>query len=99
MSTVKTIRLPRNLARAISRWARLEKVDQSTAMRQLLAMGVEEFAIKVYKEGKMTLNEAAEMADLTTREMIDLLASHGVRGNITLDQQKKAIDFAISQSN
>lgn len=98
MSTIKTIRLPKNLLRAITRWARLEKVDESTAIRQLLAVGVEEFAIKLYKDGKMTLNEVAELADLSLREMIDILASHGVRGNITLDQQKKAIAFAISKS-
>ncbi len=98
MSTVKTVRLPKNLAKAITRWARLEKVDESTAIRQLLSIGVEGFAVKLYKEGKMTLNEAAGLADASPREMIDMLASHGVRGNITLDQQKKAIGFAISQS-
>ena len=98
MSAVKTIRLPKNLVRAITRWARFEKVDESTAIRKLLAMGVEEFAVKLYKDGRMTLNEAAELADVTPREMIDALASHGIRGNITLDQQKKAIDFAMSQS-
>jgi len=38
MSTVKTIRLPKNLAKAITRWARLEKVDEPTAIRQLLAI-------------------------------------------------------------
>jgi hypothetical protein len=97
MSTVKTIRLPKNLVKAITRWARLERVDESTAIRQLLSIGVEGFAVKLYKEGKMTLNEVAELADATPREMIDILASYGVRGNITLDQQRKAIDFAISQ--
>jgi hypothetical protein len=94
MSTVKTKRLPKNLVRAVARWAKLEKVDESTAMRQLLAMGVEEFAVKFYKDGKMTLNAAAELTDVSTREMIDILLSHGIRGNITLDQQRKAIEFA-----
>jgi predicted HTH domain antitoxin len=97
-SVVKTIRLPKNLASAIKRWARLEKVDESTAIRQLLAMGVEKFAVKLYKEGKFSLNQAAELADVPVREMLDVLASHGVRGNITLDQQKKAINFAMRQS-
>lgn len=95
MSTVKTIRLPKNLARAVSRWARLEKVDESTAIRQLLAIGVEGFAVKLYKAGNLTLNEAAELADVSLREMVDVLNSHGVRGNITLDQQRKALNFAL----
>jgi len=87
MSTVKTIRLPRNLARAVARWAKLEKGHESPAMRRLLAMGVEEFVVKYYKDGKMTLNAAAELADVSTREMIDILLSHGIRGNITLAQE------------
>ncbi len=99
MSTVKTIRLPKNLVKAVTRWAKLENVDESTAIRQLLSIGVEGFAVRLYEEGRMTLNEVAELADVSPREMIDILISHGVRGNITLDQQKKAIDFAIRQSS
>lgn len=98
MSTVKTIRLPNNLAKAVSRWARLEKVDESTAIRQLLAIGVEGFAVKLYKASNLTLNEAAELADVSVREMIDILISRGVRGNITIDQQRKALSFATSGS-
>ncbi len=98
MSTVKTIRLSKKLIMAITRRASLEKVDESTAIRQSLAMGIEEFAVKLYKDGKMTLNEVADLADLSPRDMIDMLASHGVRGNITLDQQKKALTFAIDRS-
>ncbi len=99
MSTVKTIRLPKNLVKAVTRWAKLENVDDSTAIRQLISIGVEGFAVKLYREGRMTLNEVAELADVPPREMIDILTSHGVRGNITLDKQKKAIDFAIRQSS
>lgn len=95
MSTVKTIRLPEDLARAISHRARLENVDESTAIRQLLTIGVKDYAVKLYREGKMSLNEAANLANVTVREMIDLLLDRGVKGNIRADQQKKAIDFVI----
>jgi len=93
MSTVKTIRLPEDLARAILHRARLENVDESTAIRQLLAIGVKDYAVKLYREGKMSLTEAANLANVTMREMIDLLLDHGVKGNIRTDQQRKAIDF------
>jgi hypothetical protein len=96
VSTVKTVRLSKNVVKAIARWARLQKIDQSTAIRQLLAIGVEDVAVKLYREGQVTLNEAAELADVNLREMVDILASHGVPGNIKLDQQKKAIDFAMT---
>jgi len=99
LSTVKTVRLPKPLARAVSHWARLEKVDESTAIRQLLAIGVEGLAAKLYKSGDLTLNEAAELANVTLREMIDVLSSHGVRGNITIDQQRKALGFTMNDSD
>jgi len=95
MSTIKTIRLPEDLAKAVLQRARLESVDESTAIRQLLTIGVKEYAVKLYREGKMSLTEAADLANVTVREMIDLLLEHGVKGNIRADQQKKAIDFII----
>jgi len=93
MSTVKTIRLPEDLARAILHRARLEDVDESTAIRQLLAIGVKGYAVKLYREGKVSLAEAADLANISLREMIDVLLDHGVKGNIRADQQKKAIEF------
>lgn len=93
MSTVKTIRLPEDLARAILHRARLEDVDESTAIRQLLAIGVKDYAVKLYREGKVSLAEAADLANISLREMIDVLLDHGVKGNIRADQQKKAIEF------
>jgi len=95
MPKVKTIRLPEDLARAIVHRARLENVDESTAIRQLITIGVKEYAVKLYREGKMSLTEAANLANVTVREMIDLLLDRGVRGNIRTDQQEKAIDFII----
>jgi len=93
MSSVKTVRLPKDLARAVMHRVRTEKVDESTAIRQLLALGVEDYAVKLYREGKVTLGEASTLASVSLREMIDILLAHGVKGNIKLDQQRKAIDF------
>jgi len=93
LAIVKTIRLPEDLAKAILHRARLEKVDESTAIRQLLAMGVRDYAVELYREGRITLNEAANLTNLTVRETIDLLLDHGVKGNIRADQQRRAIDF------
>ena len=98
MSAVKTIRLPKSLTRAILHRVRAENVDESTAIRQLLALGVQDYAVKLYSAGKVTLNEAAALANLSLREMVDVLLAHGVKGNITLDQQMKAIEFTTSKA-
>lgn len=85
--------MPEELFRAVEHRARREKIDESTAIRQLLALGAEGYAVELFREGKMTLNEAAKLAGVTLRRMIDLLQQHGVSGNVRLDQQRKALEF------
>jgi predicted HTH domain antitoxin len=98
MSSVKTIRLPKSLVKAILHRVRTEKVDESTAIRQLLALGIEDYAVKLYRDRKVTLGEAAALANASLREMIDILLAHGVKGNVRLDQQRKAIEYVIKRS-
>jgi predicted HTH domain antitoxin len=86
------------LFKVIEHRARQEKIDESTAIRQLLALGAEGYAVELFRQGKVTLNEAAELAGVTVRQMIDLLQRHGVRGNVRLDQQKRALEFVSELS-
>lgn len=91
MDTVKSLRVPGDLLKAIRYRARRERLDESTAMRQLIALGAREYAVQLYREGKVTLNEAAELAGLPPREMLEVLWEHGVKGNVTLEQERAAI--------
>jgi predicted HTH domain antitoxin len=85
--------LPRELLEVIRHRARQEKIDESTAIRQLLALGAENYAVELFRQGKITLSEAARLAGVTVRQMIDVLQRHGIRGNVRLDQQQKALEF------
>ena len=98
MSGVKSLRIPESLLKTVRELARRERLDESTAIRKLIAMGATEYAVQLYREGKVTLREAATMADTTVREMIEILLEHGVKGNVTLDQQRKAIEFVMSKT-
>ena len=98
MSGVKSLRIPESLLKTIRELARRERLDESTAIRKLIAMGATEYAVQLYREGKVTLREAAAMAETTVREMIEILLEHGVKGNVTLDQQRKAIEFVMSKT-
>jgi predicted HTH domain antitoxin len=88
----KTIRLPESLSAKINYRARKEDVDESDAIRQLIKLGLREYAVNLYKDRKMTLREASELADVSVREMLDLLMEHGIKGNITLKQQQRALE-------
>ncbi len=98
MSGVKSLRIPESLLKTIRHLARREHLDESTAIRKLIAMGATEYAVQLYRDGKVTLREAAEMAEATPREMIEILLEHGVKGNVTVAQQRKAIEFVLSKT-
>lgn len=85
--------MPEELFKVIEHRARHEKIDESTAIRQLLALGAEGYAVELFRQGKITLNEAAELAGVALRQMIDLLQRHGVKGNVRIDQQRRALEF------
>ena len=89
----KTIRLPEELSAKINYRARKEDVDESDAIRQLIKLGLKEYAVNLYKDKKMTLREASELADVSLREMLDLLMEHGIKGNVTLKQQQKSLEY------
>ncbi len=94
MQTVaKTTRLPMQLVKAIEYRTKKENVDESTAVRQLLNLGVLEYGVKLYSGGKITLREASILCGVSVREILDALMEHGVRGNITYDVQKKSLDI------
>lgn len=90
------VRLPKKLLKALEEKAEEENLDRSTTIRQLLARGLKEYkkekAARLYKEGKTSISGAAEMAELTIREMIDYLVGKGYRSSYTYEDLKKEIE-------
>lgn len=92
-SIAKTTRLPPGIVKGIKYRTRREGVDESTALRQLLRFGLQEYAIKLYKRGQISLREAADLSNVSVRDMIDLLLEHGVKGNIQCDTQMRSLEI------
>lgn len=90
----KTIRLTGDLLKGVSYRTMMEDVDEPTAIRQLLRLGVIWYAVNLYNIGKITLSEAAELSNVSLRKMLDILEERGVTGNVTMKQQIKAIEYA-----
>lgn len=88
-----TTRLPPSIVKGIRYRTRKEGVDESTALRQLLRYGLQEYAIRLYKQGQISLREAANLGNVSVRDMIDILAEHGVKGNIQYDTQIKSLEI------
>ena len=90
----KTVRLTEDLLKGVSYRAKMEDVDESTAIRQFIRLGVMWYVVELYKRGKITLGEATELSGISLRRMLDILAEHGVKGNVRMNQQVKALNYA-----
>jgi predicted HTH domain antitoxin len=80
--TVKSLRIPEDMEKAIEYVAKLEKIEKSQSLRKLTRIGFECYVARSYERGKLTLREAAKLLKLPLSETIDILSEMGVKGNI-----------------
>ena len=85
MDNVLTVRLPKEDLEAVKQISIKTKKDKSTTIRELVEYGKIYFAIHEYREGKLSIGKAAEIAGLTLSEMMDLLAELGIKSNMELE--------------
>jgi len=91
--TPKTTRIPKNLLKVIEFRVNNEGLDESTVIRQLLHLGVKQYISQLYKEGKLSLREASELLGTPIRETLEILWQEGVKGNILVSTQLKALEL------
>jgi predicted HTH domain antitoxin len=81
-SQVVSARLPKDRIKQIEEIAQEEKVDKSSILERALEQYTREWALKkaleLYRNGKITLSRAAEIADLSIWEIIDILKKRKV---------------------
>jgi len=101
MTVVITARIGEELAREIEEYMEDFKVDRSTAVKMILSIGIKDWktqkALKLYSEGKITLWKAAEMCDVSLREMIRKAAESGIPYQYNLSDLMEDIEAADSQ--
>jgi len=79
---VKSMRIPEDIDRAINYVSQLEKIEKAQSLRKLARLGFEYYVAKNYREGRITLRNAADLLNLNLSETIDMLSEMGVKGNI-----------------
>jgi len=90
----KKVHLTEELLQGVAYRMKMEDVDESTVIRQFIKFGLMWYVVELYKTGKITLGEAAELAGVSLRRMLDVLVEHGVKGNVKLEQQLRALEYA-----
>lgn len=101
MTVVITARIDEALAREIEEYMKDFKVGRSTAIKMILSIGIRDWktqkALKLYSEGKITLWKAAEMCDVSLREMIKKAAERGIPYQYSLSDLIEDIEAADTQ--
>lgn len=94
MDNVMTVRLPKEDLEVVKLISIKNKKDKSTTVRELVELGKIYFAITQYREGKISIGKAAEIAGMTISEMMDLLSKLGIESNIQLEDYLEGQKFA-----
>jgi predicted HTH domain antitoxin len=100
MSLIST-RLPQDMNTEIEWYAKKEQVGKTVALRKILERGLKEVrvehALEEYREGRVTLWKASEMARLPLWEMMEIIKEKGVPAPYTLKDVEEDIKAAFGE--
>ncbi len=92
MTDVVAARLPREDVQSIVLFAKEESLDKSTFVKRLLRKSLEKYkeerALKLYSEGRISLGRAAELAERTVWDMLDLMKKHHIELQYSVEDLK-----------
>ena len=92
-------RLELEIVKMIDQTAREEKIDRSTALKELVQYGrqklLEKKAVESYREGRISVDKAAEMLSITVSETMKLFSNAGIRSEETLEEYKEGLKLLL----
>ncbi|MEK6893281.1 MAG: UPF0175 family protein [Nanoarchaeota archaeon] len=93
-----TTRLPKETIRSLKELAKLDNTDTSTTVRKLLVRAIkdwkEEYALEMYKKGVFSLGKAADFAETSVFEFVEILKAKKVLLNYDKEELSKDIKIA-----
>ena len=91
-----SLTVPKELLEKSERIAKEKLEDRSTVMRELLALGLKHYnlndAVNKYIDGKVSLEKAAELADVSIWKFLDTLKEKKTPLRYDLEDIKKEIE-------
>ena len=78
----KSLRIPEDMISAIELIEKEEKIEEATAMRKLMRIGFETYVSNLYKQGRVTLREAARLLNVDLIEAMNIFLDAGIKGNL-----------------
>jgi predicted HTH domain antitoxin len=91
MARTMSVRMDDENYRFLRRLSAEEKTDVSAALRDLVNKGRITMAVERYRQRKVSLGKAAELAGVTVGDMIEILARYGVKSNLEVEDYRAAL--------
>ncbi len=60
----------------------MEKTEKTQSLRKLARFGFENYVARAYRDGRLSLREAAGLLQLSLSETMDVFEQMGIKGNI-----------------
>jgi len=100
--TTISARIQKSQAEEIERLASKKGTDKSTIIRELLTTALQkkriEEALNQVQARKITVWKAAELADVTYREMLELLKTHNIPFPLSEQELRREIEEITGKS-
>lgn len=100
VTEIISTRLPKQQVRDIDKYAKEEALDRSAFLKKLVSKSLEEYkvayAFKLYQEGKISFGKAAQLANRTYLDMLELMKKYNVTLTYNIEDLKK--DFKTLSS-
>ena len=93
------LRVPDNLLDLAEARSKEEKVDKSTALRQLMYKGAEQYVLELISEGRLSVSRGAEILNQSVHEIYRLAKKRNVEIGATKEQYEKGIETAEKTIN
>lgn len=94
-----SLTVPKELLEKSDKIAKEKLEDRSTVMRELLNLGIKQYmtkeAVEQYTEGKVSMEKAAELADVSIWKFLDILKEKKTPIRYDLEDIKKEIGEII----
>ena len=79
--------------------AKEESIDRTAAIKKLVLIGWKELKLEhsltKYREGKISLDKAAEIAGIPIQEMMKQASLHGIKSEETLEEFKEGLNILL----
>ena len=98
MALIST-RIPDELKKQLEWYAKKEMIGTAIAIRKIIDIGLKEvrleYALDLYRKGKVSLGRAGEIAELSLWEMMDIVREKRIPMPYTVEDVEK--DFEIAK--